>query len=260
MGWENEAALPVARAGSLVRTALAGGYAFLWAGGIYTYATQGGPPPELAWTAPLFLALAGALVFALTPPARWHWPALAAAIGFGSEISGTAFGFPYGHYSYTAVLSPMLFGVPLVLACAWLVLVAMVHSCLAPLRRAYRAVLGAVWLTAIDLVIDPLAAGPLGYWRWEAGGAYFGIPWTNFLGWFVTGLLILAVLPSAWRPDWRGRWLGASVVLFFAAIAFGLGKPWLGVLGLVLALPPLFRRDGGTRCRSEEGKGDVVVA
>jgi bisanhydrobacterioruberin hydratase len=219
------------------RLALAGMYAFLWAGGMFSYSVLGGPPDHVAWTAPLYLALAGALVFALTPRRQWHWPAIAAAIGFASEITGTALGVPYGGYQYTDALAPKLFGVPLVLTCAWLVLVALVQSCIANLARPLRALLGAVWMTAIDFLIDPLAAGPLGYWRWEEGGVYYGIPWTNFLGWFITSFVIFAVLPSSWRPGMAARVLGTSVIVFFTVIAFALGEPWLGVLGITLALP-----------------------
>lgn len=228
--------------GRVIRAGLVSVFAFLWAGGIISYALRGGPPERFAWTAPLFLALAGALVLAITPRRQWVWPGLAAAIGFASEIAGTAFGFPYGHYSYTTALAPKLLGVPLVLTCAWLVLVAMAQSCLAHLRRAARAVLGALWLTATDFLIDPLAAGPLGFWRWDAGGPYFDIPWSNFAGWFLTSLLIFALLPSAWQPDRRARWLGASVIAFFAAIAFALSLHGLGALGIALLLPALLCR------------------
>jgi uncharacterized membrane protein len=34
-----------------------------------------------------------------------------------------------------------------------------------------------------------------GHWRWLDGGAYFGIPISNFIGWFLTAAAIFAV----WR-------------------------------------------------------------
>jgi uncharacterized membrane protein len=233
---------PPVNAPQMARVALAAMYAFLWAGGMFSYSVLGGPPDHVAWTAPLYLALAGALVLAFTPPRQWHWPTLAALIGFASELTGTALGVPYGGYHYTEALAPKIFGVPLVLTCAWLVLVALVQSCVARLPRALRALIGAVWMTAIDFLIDPLAAGPLGYWRWDDGGAYYGIPWTNFLGWFVTSLIIFAALPSSWRPGMWARVLGSSVIVFFAVIAFALREPLLGVLGVLLLLPGLLWR------------------
>jgi putative membrane protein len=63
--------------------------------------------------------------------------------------------------------------------------------------RRLRPVLGrwlvaAVALTAWDLFLDPQMVGE-GYWVWMADGIYQGIPWTNYLGWFVSALVVLAV-------------------------------------------------------------------
>ena len=38
-------------------------------------------------------------------------------------------------------------------------------------------------MVALDLLIDPLASGPLGYWIWEAKGWFCGVPLVNFFGW-----------------------------------------------------------------------------
>ena len=47
------------------------------------------------------------------------------------------------------------------------------------------AAIGAIVMTAWDLVMDPMmVAGD--HWVWEEPGAYFGIPIQNYLGWFVT--------------------------------------------------------------------------
>lgn len=232
-----------------LRLVLAVAYGFLCVGGIVSYAFMGGPPDAMAWTAPAFLALAGALVLAYTPAGRWRGPLTAAALGFASELLGIAFGLPYGQYEYTPVLGPALLGVPLVLTCAWLVLAAHVRGAIqawgvAPWAQPF---VGALWMTALDLVIDPLAAGPLGYWRWSHGGAYFGIPATNFAGWFVVSLAIFAAVPSNWRPARPLVWLGSSVMAFFALLALQLGFAWLGFLGVALAAL-------GVRARSQASK------
>ena len=219
------------------RLALAAAYTFLCVGGIVSYAFMGGPPAAITWTAPAYLALAGALVLAYTPLGQWRGPLTAAAIGFASELVGVATGLPYGQYEYTPVLGPALLGAPLVLTCAWLVLAAHVRGAMQAWRMPLRAqpVVGALWMTALDLVIDPLAAGPLDYWRWSAGGVYFGIPASNYAGWFVVSLAIFAATPADWRPSRPLVWLGASVMAFFAVLALLLGFVWLGLLGLVLA-------------------------
>ena len=47
-------------------------------------------------------------------------------------------------------------------------------------------------LTAWDVFLDPRMARE-GYWIWPDGGAYEGVPASNFLGWWVTGLGVFAV-------------------------------------------------------------------
>jgi putative membrane protein len=200
-------------------------YAFLWIGGVASYAFLGGPPEGVEWTAPVYLASAGALILAFTKAKDWVWLGVGAAIGFASELLGVAFGIPYSDYEYTNVLGVKVLGVPLVLATAWLVLLVYVQHWMVRLHppKIVRPLLGAAWMTAIDLVIDPLAAGPLGYWRWEADGVYFGVPWWNFLGWFLTSLAIFAVMPRSFKPHVVPRVIGSSVILFFGITAFALG-------------------------------------
>jgi putative membrane protein len=222
-----------------IRWAAVAGFALLWAGGVFSYAVLGGPPEGVAWTAPAFLALAAVVVLAYTPRRHWGWLGLAAAIGFVTELFGVAFGVPFGGYHYTGVLAPTFLGVPLVLGCAWLVLVVYVQHqpVLQRVPRLARPVLAAAWMTALDFVIDPLAAGPLGYWRWDGDGAWYGIPWTNFLGWFVTSLVIFALVPRGFRPPAAARVVGSAIMLFFPLIAAALAMWPLVLLGAALLLP-----------------------
>ncbi len=66
-----------------------------------------------------------------------------------------------------------------------------------------EALIAASWMTAIDLVIDPLAANQLGYWRWVKSSAYYGIPLHNFAGWFVVSLIIFSPSVAVARPSGR---------------------------------------------------------
>jgi putative membrane protein len=49
--------------------------------------------------------------------------------------------------------------------------------------------LGAVIMTAWDLVMDPMMVAG-GHWVWEVEGAYFGIPLQNFAGWWLTVFVV----------------------------------------------------------------------
>ena len=151
------------------------------------YALIGGPPLDAPWAASVFLLLAGVIVAVTSAQRDLPGLVVAATLGFIAEIVGVHYGFIFSPYNYTSVLQPQLLGVPLVMLSAWMVLVAYVRQMLGGLKLSVwlEAVLSAAWMTAIDLVIDPLAANQLGYWRWVKSGIYYGIPLHNFIGWFV---------------------------------------------------------------------------
>lgn len=199
-------------------------YLILWLGGVFSYAVSGAVRPGTGWAAPLFLLVAGLIVMV---SARAHeWPLLLAALvlGLASEIIGVRYGWPFGAYRYTEVLGPRLLSVPVVIGCAWVVLAAYVRQMAlrVGVGRAAGIGIAAAWMTAIDFVIDPLAANGLGYWRWEEAGIYYGIPATNFAGWYLVSVLIFAtdrVLGSEWKRNRWAEWIGLSILLFFTLIA-----------------------------------------
>ena len=201
-------------------------YALLWLGGIATR----GVAPNTGWASPLFLIVAGSLALSENPGA-WRSLALAAGLGCGFELLGVHTGLPFGRYSYSPALGPAFYGVPFTMAFAWLILIDFARAV------TKSPFLGAVVMVGVDFALDPVAAGPLQYWRWLDGGAYFGIPWTNFAGWLVASWAILAVLPPSPRGTGRVGW---SVVGFFAALALAHGL-WLpGAVGVaVVALTGL---------------------
>ncbi len=48
------------------------------------------------------------------------------------------------------------------------------------------------FVVAIDFFMDPIAV-KLGNWQWLTGGAYFGVPWGNFVGWFIVTIIVTGV-------------------------------------------------------------------
>lgn len=196
-------------------------YAVLWCGGVVSYLFLGGPPAGNNWTAPAFLFVAALLTFYLTSP-RWRWQLpVVGIIGMAAEFTGSKWGYPFGAYSYTGVLYPAVLGVPIAIGCAWLILFAYVQQVPGRFRipACWRAITCAVWMTTLDLLIDPLAAGPLGYWVWSDGGWYYGIPATNFAGWFIVSLLLFLIFPESPNANWGLAYAGLSILLFFTLIA-----------------------------------------
>jgi len=196
----------------LAQSALWLTYSVFWFGGVGGHILFGGTPADMGWTAPLFLALASLLVI-FSNLRDWRACAVSFAAGFIAEAVGVATGYPFGAYSYTHALAPSVLGVPLVVAGAWMVLIAWVRQLNLPIWA------GALAMTLFDLVIDPLAANTLGYWKWTSGGPYYGVPLYNFAGWFAVSLLILAVL-RAKPPRSLGVVLtGCSILIFFAVVS-----------------------------------------
>ena len=96
---------------------------------------------------------------------------IAYAFGLGIEVLGVHTGWPFGVYEYDASLGVQLFGVPLIVPCAW---VMMVHPCLCAARRIagnWVFLYGGALLAAWDLFLDALMVGA-GRWTWEVPGAH----------------------------------------------------------------------------------------
>ncbi|MFB6178807.1 MAG: bisanhydrobacterioruberin hydratase [Halorientalis sp.] len=122
---------------------------------------------------------------------------------YGIEYVGTTTGWPYGSFSYGIDLGPMLLGkVPLGLPVFFFPLVLNSYLlCLLLLGDRARqwfvrlpAVVVAV--VAVDLVLDPGAVS-LGFWGYAAGGSYYGVPWSNYLGWVLSATVAVGLLDVA---------------------------------------------------------------
>ncbi|WP_136716279.1 bisanhydrobacterioruberin hydratase [Halorientalis salina] len=122
---------------------------------------------------------------------------------YAIEYVGTTTGWPYGHFAYGIDLGPMLLGkVPLGLPVFFFPLVLNSYLlCLLLLGgRATRwlvrlpVVIAAV--LAVDLVLDPGAVG-LGFWAYDAGGAYYDVPWSNYAGWVLSATVAVGLFDVA---------------------------------------------------------------
>ena len=122
---------------------------------------------------------------------------ITAAFGLGIETIGVHTGWPFGTYEYDASLGVQIFGVPLVVPFAW---VMMVHPCLCAARRIagnWVFLYGGALLAAWDLFLDALMVGA-GRWTWEVPGASApftpDIPLSNPFGWLLAGFMITGAL------------------------------------------------------------------
>jgi len=220
----------------MFKSALASWYAVLWGGGVVSHALWNGPPDGLQWTGTAFLGLAGFIMLVSVEPETRRRYAACGLLGFGAELTGVHTGFPFGTYMYTDRLAPIVWEVPVIITAAWITLTVYVWHAVQPLAlvRPLKIAVASAWMVALDLVIDPLAAGPLGYWIWMHEGAYAGIPVTNFAGWFLVSLFVFSVAPKVVSIRTSVRVMGLSIVVFFVVLAFVYGMPGVGIAGLSL--------------------------
>jgi len=106
-------------------------------------------------------------------------------------------GFPFGWYHYSDAMGPNLFLVPLLIGPAyfgvgylsWTLARAIFgdeDARLAGLLSFAVPMIASFIMVSWDLTIDPMMSTINGSWVWHNGGSYFGVPVSNFLGWYLT--------------------------------------------------------------------------
>jgi len=121
--------------------------------------------------------------------------------GYAIEAIGVATGFPYGTFYYGDALGPRLAGiVPLLLPLSYAPLViGAVAAAWGTRLRLLHVLYATLLLVWMDAILDPGAAS-LGFWVWPGGGAYYGVPISNYAGWLLSGAIATTLLLVA------GRW------------------------------------------------------
>ncbi len=194
----------------------------------------------------LLISVAFALIHGAT---RYGWSGIAAFIVVCLVVSNILentsilTGFPFGHYHYTDVLGPKLFLVPLLIGpayfangyFAWVIGNVLVGD----VRRGSDAFatfavpfVASFVMVMWDLTFDPRASTIQRQWVWEQGGGYFGVPLTNYLGWFFTVYVFLQLfaLIVRFRPA------GNQPARIFTRSHYAQGVVMYAVIGLTPVL------------------------
>ena len=175
--------------------------------------------------------------------AAWWLLIVAGGGGLVAEVIGSHTGFPFGHYEYANSLGAEVFGVPVVVPFAWLMMAwpaLIAGRRVAHGRRVVTVMIGASILTTWDLFLDPQMVHE-GHWRWLAtsGPALNGIPIVNTAGWFAVAVLMMGLLDRVVARD-----VHRSASDLFVAVVLGwtwfsqtfghlvfFGTPWVGLTG-----------------------------
>ena len=173
--------------------------------------------------------------------------AAASLIGFGSEFLGTNTGIPFAPYGYTDRLGPKIFGdVPYFIPTSWYALALLSYDLGGRLRFgvAGRVVATAVFMIVWDVALDPAmnqGGGTFVFWAYPGGGPFFGMPWVNWYGWFVSSILIALAFEmlGGMRPApdrFVGRWAPIVYglnVFFPISVCLLYGLPLAGLVASV---------------------------
>jgi putative membrane protein len=195
-------------------------------------------------TAVVALDVLAALAFALVDGARHYgvrgvlvFAGICALVGDTSENLSVATGFPFGRYGFLELMGPKLFQVPILLGLAyigmayvsWMVARIILADHSAPISRSRVLILplvAAFIMVAWDLAQDPVWGTILRAWKWYDGGPWFGVPVSNYFGWYLTVFLIylaFAMYLRRWPPSSpevrRSTWW--PPVIFYALCASG---------------------------------------
>lgn len=149
-------------------------------------------------------------------------------------------GFPFGNYFYTDTLGPKLLLVPVLIGPAYLgtaylawtiarVILGATDSRLPGHLTFTVPLLAAFMMVSWDLSFDPIFSTINHAWIWRDGGSYFGVPFSNFMGWLLTTFVFLQLfaLYLKGRPDVRSsdeppsRIQSLQAILFYGLIAAG---------------------------------------
>ncbi len=134
-------------------------------------------------------------------------------LALGSESIGVKYGLIFGHYYYNPILTPFFFGlVPVMNVVSWLPIIYISYtfanmilngfggqkpnikqnkSFMITLLILLSAISGLV-AANLDMLLDPVVVSTQG-WFWIGGGPYFGVPISNFVGWFMVTFIFTFV-------------------------------------------------------------------
>jgi uncharacterized membrane protein len=173
--------------------------------------------------------------------------AICVVITFAMENFGVATGLPFGHYHFEVgsnlphvgaipvIVGPLWFGMGYF---SWVVAGTLLGATARPDRKLELVALpivAAFVMTQWDVVIDPPQSTISKAWIWHDGGAHFGVPLSNYLGWLLTSWLFYQAFAlylsrgrqvSAWMAK-QARVLRLAAILLYLGSGLTQVTPWL---------------------------------
>lgn len=201
------------------------------------------------WTTTIFLGLQALITFIiLLKSADILSVVITTAVIFMAswfiEYWGVTTGFPFGVYSYSHVLSPLIGGVPLAISFAWFTVTASSLLAARYLLKGYSEnsaiLIGSVFVLATDILLEPFASFVNNFWVWQGQA----VPIQNFISWFVIGIIYIFTISQLikWHsvPNSNSFMNKIPLIIMainivnFAAVNTANGYYFLTITGLVI--------------------------
>ncbi|MEO6446831.1 MAG: carotenoid biosynthesis protein [Gemmatimonadaceae bacterium] len=204
----------------------------------------------------------------------WGMFLMASAVALGAELLGTSTQLPFGEYHYTSLLGYRVLGlVPFPIPLSWFYMLAGAVAMVGRLRDAQDdnatkwrwSLLAGLILVAWDVSMDP-AMVKTAHWIWGDGDlftrlglpgpivtfftkdVFYGMPLSNWFGWYVTGVLIARLMlqitpPTLWAARVSPAWLLMSLYALNGIMPVALcvrdGLWYAAIFGTLAMLIPL---------------------
>jgi uncharacterized membrane protein len=155
-------------------------------------------------------------------------------VSWSTETASMATGFPFGNYHYTDLLGAKIGTVPLTIMAAyfvagylaWTMATVFIGNMGTGIER--RNILLVPFIASFimvmwDFCLDPIRSTIDGAWVWEDGGAYHGVPISNYFGWYLTVFAIYLVFAAYLSRFSRNERVGQSKTYWYLAPVMYLG-------------------------------------
>jgi uncharacterized membrane protein len=155
-------------------------------------------------------------------------------ISWSAESASIASGFPFGDYHYTDLLGARIGTVPLTIMpayfvagyLAWTMATVFLGNMGTGIERRNIILvpfIGSFIMVMWDFCLDPIRSTIDGAWVWEDGGAYHGVPISNYFGWYLTVFAIYLVFAVYLSRFSRNERVGQSRTYWYLAPVMYLG-------------------------------------
>ena len=122
-------------------------------------------------------------------------------------------GLQSGLYEFTELMGPKIDKAPLAIGLSWMAVFYMgwfmanlvCDGAPSPRKNSIgrviaKSAIAAFIVSATDLAADPVSV-EAGLWVWYDGGPFYGVPYSNYIGWIIVGTVILSIIGIVNKKD-----------------------------------------------------------